>query len=93
MDGFARNGYVVFRPDYRGHDQSEGNASGGYGSPDYTIDVLNALSSVKRYAAVDPERIGMWGHSMGGHITLRSMVTTQGHQSGRDLGRGGGVLS
>ena len=82
VDGFARNGYVVFRPDYRGHDQSEGNASGGYGSPDYTIDVLNALSSVKQYAAVDPERIGMWGHSMGGHITLRSMVTTQDIKAG-----------
>jgi uncharacterized protein len=82
VDGFARNGYAVFRPDYRGHDKSEGNASGGYGSPDYTIDVLNALSSVKRYAAVDPERIGMWGHSMGGHITLRSLVTTKDIKAG-----------
>jgi uncharacterized protein len=82
VDGFARNGYVVFRPDYRGHDKSEGTASGGYGSPDYTIDVLNALASVKQYAAVDPERIGMWGHSMGGHITLRSMVTTKDIKAG-----------
>jgi uncharacterized protein len=82
VDGFARNGYVVFRPDYRGHGNSEGNASGGYGSPDYTIDVLNALASVKRYESVDPERIGMWGHSMGGHITLRSMVTTKDIKAG-----------
>jgi uncharacterized protein len=82
VDGFARNGYVVFRPDYRGHDKSEGTASGGYGSPDYTIDVLNALSSVKRYATVDPNRIGMWGHSMGGHITLRSMVTSKDIKAG-----------
>lgn len=76
VDGFARNGYIVFRPDYRGHDKSEGQASGGYGSPAYTIDVLNALGSMKRYADADPNRIGMWGHSMGGHITLRAMVTT-----------------
>lgn len=76
VDGFARNGYIVFRPDYRGHDKSEGQASGGYGSPDYTIDVLNAVGSMKRYADADPKRIGMWGHSMGGHITLRAMVTT-----------------
>ena len=82
VDGFARNGYIVFRPDYRGHDQSEGNASGGYGSPDYTIDVLNATASLKRYPAADPNRIGMWGHSMGGHITLRSMVTTQDIKAG-----------
>ena len=48
LDGFARNGYVVFKPDYRGHGESEGSASGAYGSNDYTIDVLNAVSSVKR---------------------------------------------
>lgn len=76
VDGFARNGYIVFRPDYRGHDRSEGEATGGYGSPAYTIDVLNAVASMKRYADADPNRIGMWGHSMGGHITLRAMVTT-----------------
>jgi dipeptidyl aminopeptidase/acylaminoacyl peptidase len=74
VDGFARNGYIVFRPDYRGHGFSEGEALGGYGTPDYTIDVLNALASIKRYPAADANRIGMWGHSMGGYITLRSMV-------------------
>ena len=93
VDAFARNGYIVFKPDYRGHDSRKGMRAGGYGSPDYTIDVLNALASLKRYPDADPNRIGMWGHSMGGNITLRSMVTTQGHQGGRDLGRGGGVLS
>jgi dipeptidyl aminopeptidase/acylaminoacyl peptidase len=76
VDGFARNGYIVFRSDYRGHGNSEGEATGGYGSPAYTIDVLNAVAALKQYPAADPERIGMWGHSMGGHITLRSMVVT-----------------
>lgn len=74
VDGFARSGYVVLKPDYRGHGNSEGRAEGGYGSPDYTIDVLNAFSSLQKYPDVDPDRIGMWGHSMGGHITLRAMV-------------------
>jgi fermentation-respiration switch protein FrsA (DUF1100 family) len=74
MDGFARNGYIVFRSDYRGHGDSEGRAEGGYGSPAYTVDVLNGLAAVKSYPDADPERIGMWGHSMGGHITLRAMV-------------------
>ncbi|GAB4427199.1 MAG: prolyl oligopeptidase family serine peptidase [Anaerolineae bacterium] len=76
VDGFARNGYIVFRSDYRGHGSSEGEATGGYGSPAYTIDVLNAVTAMKNYPAADPDRIGMWGHSMGGHITLRSMVVT-----------------
>jgi uncharacterized protein len=76
VDGFARNGYIVFRSDYRGHGSSEGEASGGYGSPAYTIDVLNAMAAIKNYPAADPNRIGMWGHSMGGQVVLRAMVVT-----------------
>jgi fermentation-respiration switch protein FrsA (DUF1100 family) len=74
VDELARNGYIVFRSDYRGHDLSEGVARGAYGYPDYTIDVLNAVASMKTYPDADPERIGMWGHSMGGYLTLRCMV-------------------
>jgi dipeptidyl aminopeptidase/acylaminoacyl peptidase len=89
-DAFSRNGYVVFRPDYRGHGNSEGAAAGGYGSNAYTIDVLNAVASIKRLndsissgrPVVDTTRIGMWGHSMGGHITLRSMVTNNDIKAG-----------
>jgi len=77
VDGFARNGYIVFRSDYRGHGFSEGEPTSSRGSPAYTIDVLNAVASMKRYADADPARIGMWGHSMGGLLTLRTMVTTQ----------------
>ncbi len=75
VDGFARSGYIVLRSDYRGHDQSEGVARGAYGAPDYIIDVLNAVAAIQTYELADPDRIGMWGHSMGGFITLRSMVT------------------
>jgi fermentation-respiration switch protein FrsA (DUF1100 family) len=74
VDNLARNGYIVFRTDYRGHDQSEGVARGAYGNPDYVVDVLNAVASIKKYPEADPDRIGMWGHSMGGYITLRAMV-------------------
>lgn len=81
-DAFSRNGYIVFRSDYRGHGNSEGTARGGYGSNDYTIDILNAVSSIKQYPEADPERIGMWGHSMGGHITLRNMVVNNDVKAG-----------
>lgn len=74
VDEIARSGYIVFKSDYRGHGSSEGVARGGYGSPDYTTDVLNAVSSMKKYADADPNRIGMWGHSMGGFLTLRALV-------------------
>ncbi len=80
--GFATNGYIVLRSDYRGHDQSEGEARGAYGRPDYTIDVLNAVAAMKAYPLADPGRIGMWGHSMGGYITLRSMIVDPGIQAG-----------
>ena len=82
VDLIARSGYIVFRSDYRGHANSEGEARGAYSSPDYTVDVLNAVASVKRYPDADPNRIGMWGHSMGGYITLRSMVITKDIKAG-----------
>jgi dipeptidyl aminopeptidase/acylaminoacyl peptidase len=89
-DAFSRNGYIVFRSDYRGHGNSEGQAAGGYGSNAYTIDVLNAVASIKQYnnqlssgrKIVDVNRIGMWGHSMGGFITLRSMVVNKDIKAG-----------
>lgn len=79
QDAFARTDYVTFKSDYRGHGNSEGEAN-SYGSNGYTIDVINALSSVKKLKdlngafLIDKDRIGMWGHSMGGFITLRAMV-------------------
>lgn len=76
-DVFSREGFIVLKPDYRGHGNSEGNPEGAYYSPAYTIDVLNAVSSVKRFKDADSNRIGMWGHSMGGSITLQSMVVTK----------------
>ena len=81
---FAKNGYIVFKPDYRGNGNSEGRPEGAYFSPAYTTDDLNALASIKRYKGVSPStssgqfidinRIGVWGHSMGGNITLRDLV-------------------
>lgn len=81
-DAFSRNGYILLRPDYRGHGSSEGEATGGYGSNNYTIDVLNALASLKRYPNVNVGKIGMWGHSMGGFITLRAMVVNKDIKAG-----------
>ena len=82
QDGFARNGYITLKPDYRGHGDSEGDASRGSRGPDYTVDVLNAVSSLQRYPGADPERVGMWGHSMGGGITMRVMVVTDDIKAG-----------
>lgn len=80
-DAFSRAGYIVFRSDYRGHGNSEGEPN-SYGSNGYTIDILNAVASLKQYKDADPNRIGMWGHSMGGHITLRAMVVSPDIKAG-----------
>jgi dipeptidyl aminopeptidase/acylaminoacyl peptidase len=76
IDAFARQGYIVLSPDYRGHGNSEGEPAGNYASPAYTIDVLNAVASIQGYPDADPDRVGMWGHSMGGGIALRAMVVS-----------------
>jgi dipeptidyl aminopeptidase/acylaminoacyl peptidase len=74
VDALARNGYIVFKPDYRGFGSSQGKPVSAYYAPDDTVDVLNAVTTMQRYASADPNRIGMWGHSMGGNITLRALV-------------------
>lgn len=70
----ARNGFVVFKIDLRGHGQSEGEAGGSYYSSDYIIDTLNAYSALQNSDFVNPEKIGLWGHSMAGNVTFRSMA-------------------
>jgi fermentation-respiration switch protein FrsA (DUF1100 family) len=82
VDRLARSGYIVYKIDYRGHDRSEGVASGAYGDPGYTTDVLNAVYSLKAFPLADPNRIGMWGHSMGGFLTLRAMVISPDIKAG-----------
>lgn len=67
----ARNGFVTFKPDLRGHGRSEGDATSAHFSEDYVVDALNAIEYLKDYSEVDPQRIGYWGHSNGGEIGLR----------------------
>jgi dipeptidyl aminopeptidase/acylaminoacyl peptidase len=74
VDYLARNGFVVFKIDFRGHGNSEGFPSGSYFSPGYTIDAISALKSLQTLDYVDPQGIGMWGHSMAGNLVLRAML-------------------
>jgi len=82
QDWLARSGYITFKSDYRGNGSSQGIATGAYNSPDYVVDVLNAMTSLEHYPGADPNRVGMWGHSMGGYITLRAMVISHDIKAG-----------
>ena len=73
---FASNGYIVFMPDYRGNGQSPGTPEQPYISPAYVTDSLNALASIRKYKDANPNKIGVFGHSMGGNITLHELVLT-----------------
>jgi dipeptidyl aminopeptidase/acylaminoacyl peptidase len=44
--------------------------------------ILNAVSSLKTFPEADPNRIGLWGHSMGGFLTLRAMVISPDIRAG-----------
>lgn len=74
VDTLARYGFVVFKIDMRGHGNSEGEPTGSYFSPAYTIDAIAALKSLQTLEYVDPDGIGMWGHSMAGNLVLRAML-------------------
>jgi len=70
----AASGFVVFKIDMRGHGTSEGEPSGTYFSPGYTIDAISALKSLQTLDFIDPDGIGMWGHSMAGNLVMRAML-------------------
>lgn len=74
VDYLARNGFVVFKIDLRGHGDSQGEPGGSYYSGDYIIDTLNAYSALQNADFVNPEKVGLWGHSMAGNVTLRSFA-------------------
>jgi uncharacterized protein len=74
---FAHAGYMVLKPDYRGHGQSQGVAAGGHLSPVYAYDLLNLVSTLRADSRVDATRIGLFGHSMGGHEVLRALVVSK----------------
>lgn len=72
VDTLARNKLVVLKIDLRGHGNSEGEAGGGYYSADYVIDTLNARAALQKTDFVNPQHIGLWGHSMAGNVVMRA---------------------
>lgn len=72
VDYLARQEFVVFKIDLRGHAYSEGEAGGGYYSADYVKDTLAAYSALQNTDFINSKKIGLWGHSMAGNIVMRT---------------------
>ncbi len=66
-DHLSRNGVAVLRYDDRGTAESEGNFAAAT-SDDLATDVAAAFEYLKRRKEINPEKIGIIGHSEGGLI-------------------------
>ena len=75
-DIYAREGFLVVMPDYRGHNISEGLefTTGFLATNYYTLDVLALLSALPGLDDADLDKLFMWGHSLGGEIALRTLL-------------------
>jgi dipeptidyl aminopeptidase/acylaminoacyl peptidase len=75
---YVAHGFMVVMPDFRGHNNSEGFefTEGMLESSYYTEDVLNLLSGIDSLDNVDRDNVFMWGHSMGGEVTLRTLLAS-----------------
>lgn len=72
---YAQEGFLVLKPDYRGHGNSEGPDT-AINRLAYAFDVLSLLYSLESVPKADTKNIFMMGHSMGGDITLRVLAAT-----------------
>lgn len=78
-DTLARAGFLVLHPNLRGYPPSQdGDNRFRVGM---AVDVLNLIGLVRQQAGkpgplaqADPERIGLWGHSMGGGIAIKVLT-------------------
>lgn len=69
-DLLAAGGFMVLKPDYRGHGKSEGRGNPVLDRQRYVIDVLNLIHALPSLSGADSDNIFLWGHSMGGGISL-----------------------
>lgn len=80
-DALARAGYLVIHPNLRGYPPSDDGPN-----PlrvGFAVDLLDLIAILQRdggqpgpLALADGSRIGLWGHSMGGGISLRVLAVS-----------------
>jgi dipeptidyl aminopeptidase/acylaminoacyl peptidase len=75
----SQQGYVILTPDYRGSSGYGSDWGTGHymdlGGKDY-LDVASGVDYLKTLGYIDPDRIGVWGLSYGGFLTLQAVTVT-----------------
>jgi dipeptidyl aminopeptidase/acylaminoacyl peptidase len=72
----AGYGYITLASDYRSWGDSDIGSSFFYSG--LVTDVINLLNAIPSIPEADPDRIGMWGHSMGGGVTVKVLTVMGG---------------
>ncbi len=70
-----QRGYLTVSSDYRTWADSETGISLYYSG--LAIDAINLMYALSSFPEADVERIGMWGHSMGGGATLKVLTVDE----------------
>ena len=71
----AGHGYITLASDYRSWGDSDVGPSFFYSG--LVIDVINMMNAIPSIEQADPQRIGMWGHSMGGGVTTKVIAVDE----------------
>ncbi len=81
QDFFARNGYAVLHPDYRGHAFSDpsplpDDTSIYDAGIEYSMDVVNGIYALQEanLPSINTDNVFMLGHSLGGGVSLNIAV-------------------
>jgi dipeptidyl aminopeptidase/acylaminoacyl peptidase len=80
----AEHGYITLASDYRSWGDSDIGNSFFYSG--LVIDVINLINAIPSIKAADPDRIGMWGHSMGGGVTMKAVTIDSRVKAARAAG-------
>jgi dienelactone hydrolase len=68
----VKRGYITVSSDYRSWGASDIGPSLFHTG--LVVDVINLMNAIPSIPQADPNRIGMWGHSMGGGITTKILT-------------------
>jgi dipeptidyl aminopeptidase/acylaminoacyl peptidase len=68
----AKQGYITLATDYRSWGDSDIGYSFFYSG--LVIDVINLINAIPSIPEADQNRVGIWGHSMGGGVTMKVLT-------------------